>query len=104
MSTSETTIPALCVCVAAAAGAFFMEKTHPGFYEHVLCGLCDVFVVLESPGEVFKILPPCSNDYASKTRIEILCKKTCCIAPHLFPKPHLLGDSRKYRTLTRIST
>ena len=29
-----------------------------------------------------QIWPICSNDYASKTRIGILCKKTCCIAPH----------------------
>jgi len=24
------------------------------------------------------------NDYASKTRIGILCKKMCCAAPHYF--------------------
>jgi len=32
-------------------------------------------VILRSPGKMFIIWPICSNDYASKTRIEILCKK-----------------------------
>ena len=37
-----------------------------------------------SPGKIFIIWPICANDYASKTRIKILCKKMCCIAAHLF--------------------
>ena len=43
-----------------------------------------------------------SNDYASKTRIKILCKKTCCIAPKHFPKSGFLSNPWKYRTLTRM--
>ena len=92
------------LCRSCRRHFFFLEKHTPEFYEHVLCGFCDVLAILESPGKVFKIWPLCSNDYASKTCIEILCKKTCCIAPHLFPKPHLLANSRKYRTLTIMST
>ena len=33
---------------------------------------------------MFTIWPISSHDYASKTRIEILCKKTCPTAPHFF--------------------
>ena len=51
-----------------------------------------------------QIWPICSNDYASKTRIGILCKKTCSTAPHLFPKSHLLNNSCGYRTFARMST
>jgi hypothetical protein len=41
----------------------------------------------------------CSNDYASKTRIEILYKKTCCIAPNHFSKSDFSSNSWILRTL-----
>ena len=53
---------------------------------------------------MFQIWPIWSNDYASKTRIEIMCKKTCCTAPHILSEPDFLGNSWKYRTLARMST
>jgi len=52
----------------------------------------------------FKIWSICSNDYASKTRIKILCKKTCCIAPHVLGQLNFLGNSWDDRTLARMST
>ena len=52
----------------------------------------------------FENVVPLLNDYASKTRIEILCKKTCSTAPHLFSKSHLLSNSCEYRTFARMST
>ena len=99
MSTSETTIPALCVCasVSQLPQALFSWKKHtPDFLSTYFVDFVICVAILESPGKVYKIWPLCSNDYASKTRIEIVCKKTCCIAPHLFSKPHLLGYSRNY--------
>jgi len=39
------------------------------------------------PWYFFKMLSLCSNVYASKTRIKILWKKTCCIAPMFFLSP-----------------
>jgi len=61
------------------------EKKHtPGILEHVFCVFCDFWAILMSPGKMFILWPICSNDYASKTRIEILCKKTCCVAHNLF--------------------
>jgi hypothetical protein len=83
---------------------FFLKKHAPVFLEHVFCGLCHCLVISGSPGQIFQIWPICSNDYASKTRIEILCKKTCSTAPHLFPKSHLLSNSFGYRTFARMST
>ena len=46
-----------------------------------------------------KIWIICSNDYARKTRIEILYKKTCCIAPNHFPKSDFSSNSWILRTL-----
>jgi len=55
------------------------QKRHvPGFLEHAFCeccGFCYFWEILRSPGKIFIIWPICSNDYASKTRIKILCKK-----------------------------
>ena len=55
------------------------QKNHvPGILEHAFCefcGFCDFWVILRSRGKIFIIWPIWSNDYASKTRIEILCKK-----------------------------
>ena len=59
------------------------KKARPWILEHVFCWVCDFKVILRSPGKMFIMGPICSNDNASKTRIEILCKKTCCIA-HVF--------------------
>ena len=41
----------------------------------------------------------CSNDYASKTRIEILYKKTCYNTPIHFPKSESASNSLIFRTL-----
>ena len=80
-------------------GLFFGKKHAPGSLEHVCCHL---LAILGPPGKFFKIWSICSNDYASKTRIKIMCKKTCCIAPHLFSQPYLLCNSWKSRTLARM--
>ena len=48
---------------------------------------------------------PSSNDYHHKNRIEILYKKTCFAAPHLFSHADFFGNYWNYsRTLTRMST
>ena len=61
------------------------QKKHaPGFLEHAFCGFCDFWVILRSPGKIFIIWPICSNDYASKTRIEILCKKAVPMPQDVF--------------------
>ena len=60
---------------------FFLNKYTPGSYEHVFYTFCDFSAISGSAGESFQIWLICSNDYASKTLIEILCKKTCCTAP-----------------------
>ena len=87
-------LPAGCVCVRAACGASATsEKTCPWMLEDVFCGFCDFKAILRPPGKMFIISPICSNDYAGKTRIAILCKKTCCIAPHFFSKLDFLGNS-----------
>jgi len=98
--------PALCICVAAACGASATSKKHaPWFLEHVFCGVCDFCTVLRSPGNCFIIWPICSNDYASKTRIKILCKKTCFMAHICFcSEPHFLCNSWETGTLARMST
>ena len=46
-----------------------------------------------------KILIICSNDYASKTRIEILYKKMWFNAPNHFPKSEFKSNSWILRTL-----
>jgi len=81
-------LPAGCVCVWAACGASTTSetKTRTWILEHVFCGCCDFKTILRSPGQIFTIWPICSNDYASKTHIEILCKQMCCMAPHVFYK------------------
>ena len=47
---------------------------------------------------------PSSNDYHHKNRIEILYKKTCFAAPHLFSDADFFGNYWNYRTLIRMST
>jgi len=64
---------------------FFLKKHAPGFPEHAFCDVLYFFSDFRGgPGKIFKIWSVCSNDYASKTRIEILCKKTCYLAPIFF--------------------
>ena len=62
-----------------AAGFFFcLTKHQPGFLEHAFCGVCDFVSDCRAP------LAKTHPKYCpSKTCIEILCKKTCCIAPHV---------------------
>ena len=83
---------------------FFSKNTPLEFWSMYLMDFVIFLAILGSPGEIFKIWIIWSNDYASKTRIKILCKKTCWIAPHLFSQPDLLCNSWKYRTLARMST
>jgi len=40
--------------------------------------------ILRLPGKMFIKWPICSNDYASKMRIDIMCRKTRCVAHNLF--------------------
>ena len=63
---------------------FFLKQYTLGFDDHVFYICCDFLSISGPPGNCFQRLPICSNDYASKTLIKILCKKTCCTAPHLF--------------------
>ena len=95
----------LCACLRRFGD---LRKKHvPGILEHAFCefcGFCDFWVILRSPGKIFIIWPIWSNDYASKTRIEILCKKMCFVAHSLFSKPHFLCNSWKTRTVARMST
>ena len=73
-----------------AAGALFFHKKHaPGFWKCILWML-SFSAILGSPGKMFKIWSICSNDYASKTRIEILCVLDC--SPFL-SQSDFLGNS-----------
>ena len=99
-------IPALCSCVAAAWGASFSRKKTktPLDVEHIYYQCC-WFSLIWVPLIFFpEKMAVWSNDYASKTRIEILCKTACCIAPNHFPMSDLLGNAWKYRTLAGMST
>ena len=78
---------------------FFWEKHVPGFLEHVFCGFCDFWAISRSPGKKIKIWPIWSNDYARKTRIEILCKKTCYNAPYHFFKVWFLKQFLDFANL-----
>ena len=64
-----------------------------------------IFIDLRVPSSLFsKKLAICSNDYASKARITILCTKTCCIAWDVFPKSNLWCNVQNYGSLARMST
>ena len=84
------------------------QKKHaPGILEHAfceICGFCNFWVMLRSPSKNFIIWPIWSNDNASKTRIELLCKKTCSTAPHLFSKLDFFWNSWSDRTLAKMLT
>ena len=89
------------------AALFVSEKSCPWIFwsfEHVYCHCCRFSLIWASPDLFFKKWAIWSNDYASKTRIEILCKKMCCIARDVFPKSDFLSNSWKYGTLARMST
>ena len=47
---------------------------------------------------------PSSNDYASKNRLEILCKNPVRMPRYLFPRPDILAYFWNHRTLVRMST
>jgi len=53
---------------------------------------------------MFIIWTICSNDYASKTRIEILCKKAVPMPHDVFSEADFFGNSRDDGTLARMST
>ena len=80
------------------------KKTRPGILKHVFCVFDRFLLISGSPGLFFKKWTIWPNDCASKTRTEILCKKTCSFAPDHFPKSDFLCNSEKYRTLARMST
>jgi hypothetical protein len=76
------------VVYALAANGSFLKSTPLGFWR--MCfAVVPIFDRFYAPPDFFNRLSVCSNDYAGKTRIEMLCKETCCIAPHLFPNLHL---------------
>jgi len=83
---------------------FFFKKHAPGRLEHVSHGCVQCSSILGTQHKNIKIWSICSNDYASKTRIETLCKKMCCVAPHRFSQLHFLDDAWDDRTLARMST
>ena len=96
--------PFAAVSQLPAALRRLLKNYAPGFVEHVYCQFSRFSLISAPPGLFFKKWAIWSNDYASKTRIEILCKKTCCIAPKHFPKSDFLSNSWKSRTLARMST
>jgi len=100
-----TRIPALCGCVATACGTSAVPgKWCPWIFEYVYYQISWCSLIWDPLTFVFKKWAIWSNDYASKARIEILCKQMCCSAPNHFSKSHLLGNFWKCRTLARMST
>jgi hypothetical protein len=94
----------LCVCVAAAAITLSPEEARPWICGAYLSCMVSILAMLPPGQQDIKRLSVCTNDYASKMRIDILCKQTCCTAPYHASKIDLLGDSRNYGTLARMST
>ena len=90
------------VCLPQAF--FFPKNDAPGIFEHVYCHFSQFSWIVEPPLFFFEKWAIWSNDYASKTRIEILCTNTCCVAGDVQSKSDFLDHSWKYRTLARMST
>ena len=88
----------------ASGGSAPSEKTRPGFFEDVSCEFSRFWWIWGPPGIFFKKWTICPNDYASQTRTEILCKKTCCNAGGVQSKSNLLSNSGDSWTLARMST
>ena len=98
-------LPPGCVWSVLPAALRRPQKKHvPGFWSMYFVYLI-VFCWFQAPLDFFSkkwtIWP---NDCGSKTRTEILCKKTCSFAPNHFPKSDFLGNSRTSWTLARMST
>ena len=55
-------------------------------------------------GKMFIMWLICSNDYAGKTCIEILCKKTCCIAPDIFVLSLIYSEFLEVKNLGQNAT
>jgi len=94
------------LCRSCHRRLFFPEKnTHLDFWNMYSCMLWILwfFSDFRVRRYLFKLWSICSNDYASKMRIEIMCKKMCCIAPQFFSQPDFLGNSSDDRTLARMS-
>jgi len=87
-----------------ATGVFFPESNkHPWIFG--TCISCSLSSSLWPPGIFVKIWSIHSNDYASKTRIKIMCDKSCWIAPYVFvAQSDFLGNSWDDRTLARMPT
>ena len=73
------------VVYAHPAGASFFSKRAPLDVWSMYLVDVVIFIDFRLPWQLnIKIWSICSNDYASKNRIGILCKKMCFAAPHLF--------------------
>jgi len=85
------------------AALFVPEQIRPWMFWTRILSNVSMFIDLSLPCFFRKPLAIWSNAYASKTHIEILCKKMRCIARDAFPKSDFLSNSWKYRTLGRMS-
>ena len=98
---SQSTNRGLCACRRRAC--FFKNRSPecPSMY-FVKLVICFWF---QGPlVKCYQIWQIWLNDYASKTRTEILYKKTCSVAPNHFPKSDFVCNSRTSWTLVRMST
>ena len=87
------------VYLCACRRRFFSLKKLPWEFGACILWMCSMFIDFRAPAQKIDIWSICSNDYASKTRIEILRKNMCWIAPHRFSQLHFLGNSWDDRTL-----
>ena len=88
----------------ASGGSAPSEKTRPGFFEHVSCEFSRCSWIWGLPFFFFWKWTIWSNDYASKTRIEILCTMACYKTANHFPKSEFSSNSWILRTLVWMST
>jgi hypothetical protein len=86
------------------AALFVSEISWPWICWTRILSMLSIFIDLSLPLFFFKQLAIWSNDYASKTRIEILCKRTCSIARDVFPKSGFSNNSGILWTLVWTST
>ncbi len=90
LPTSETTIPALCVCVVAATGAFlfYLKKTRPWIFEHVFCEFCYLLSMLGSPGNKnSKDGPSAQMTMPARRAPKFLATRRDALLHIIFPRP-----------------
>jgi len=95
------------VYVLACGTSVTSEKTCPWNLEHAFCDFVWTLLVLSdfrAPGQIFIIWLICTNDYASKACIEILCKKAAPLPQDVFSEADLFGNTLDDGTIARMST